>query len=83
VSAWVVVMHFIDVYWLVMPALHRKELDPHWLDLAALCAIGGCTTAYVAWLLGRVALVPTGASPGVPSGAEHALGAPVARSHRR
>jgi hypothetical protein len=83
VGAWLLVMHYLDIYWLVLPQLHPGGVHPHWLDLAALCAIGGCTTAYVAWLLGRVALVPTGASPGVPGGAEHALGAPVARSHRR
>lgn len=60
VSAWVVVMHFIDVYWLVMPALHRKELDPHWLDLAALFGIGGVVLAYGVWRFRGTAVAPVG-----------------------
>jgi hypothetical protein len=83
VGAWLLVMHYLDVYWLVLPQLDPGGVRPHWLDLAALCAIGGCTMAYAAWLLGRAALVPAGGSPGAPRGAEHGLGAPVARSHRR
>jgi hypothetical protein len=83
VGAWLLVMHYLDVYWLVLPQLYPGGVRPHWLDLAALCAIGGCTMAYAAWLLGRVAPVPADGSPGVPRGAEHGLGTPVARSQRR
>ena len=83
VGAWLLVMHYLDVYWLVLPQLDPGGVRPHWLDLAALCAIGGCTMAYAAWLLGRAALVSASDSPGVPRGAEHGLGTPVARSQRR
>jgi hypothetical protein len=40
-------MHYIDVYWLVMPVLHRA-LALHWLDLAAPCAVLGLATAATA-----------------------------------
>jgi hypothetical protein len=43
-GAWLVAMHYLDVYWLVMPALHRA-LAVHWLDLAAPCAVLGIATA--------------------------------------
>lgn len=83
VGVWLLVMHYLDVYWLVLPQLHPGGVHPHWLDLAALCAIGGCTMVYAARLLGRDARLTAVASPGVSGGAEHGLGAPVARSHRR
>jgi hypothetical protein len=83
VGAWLLVMHYLDVYWLVLPQLHPGGIHPHWLDLAALCAVGGCAVAYVTWLLGRAALVPAGVSAGVSGGAERGLGASIPRAHRR
>jgi len=46
-GAWLVAMHYVDVYWLVMPVLHRA-LELHWLDLAAPCAVLGLTAAVTA-----------------------------------
>jgi hypothetical protein len=53
VGAWLLVMHYVDVYWLVLPALHADGLHPHWLDLAALAAVGGIAVACAAWGFGR------------------------------
>jgi hypothetical protein len=53
VSGWLLVMHYLDVYWLVLPELHPDALHPHWLDLTALGAVGGTATAYGAWLRRR------------------------------
>lgn len=47
VGGWLVVMHYVDVMWLVMPVLHHT-LAPHWLDLAAPCAVLGLATAVTA-----------------------------------
>jgi len=44
-GAWIVVMHYVDVYWLVMPVLHGTP-EVHWLDLAAPCAVLGSATAF-------------------------------------
>ena len=47
VGGWLVVMHYVDVAWLVMPVLH-PQLSLHWLDLAAPCAVLGLATAATA-----------------------------------
>lgn len=51
VGAWIVLMHYVDLYWIVLPALRPAGFLPHWLDLAALVGVGGITTAFGAWRL--------------------------------
>jgi hypothetical protein len=46
-GAWMLLMHFVDVYWLIMPVHDPSGLRPHWLDLAAILFIGGLSSAYV------------------------------------
>lgn len=41
-SAWILLMHYVDLYWIAMPVLHREGARPHWLDLAAFLAVAGC-----------------------------------------
>lgn len=41
VAVWVLVAHYIDIYWLIMPNLTPQTIAIHWLDLAALLAIFG------------------------------------------
>jgi hypothetical protein len=57
-GAWLLTMHFVDLYWQVMPTLHPEGLRPSVLDAAAFLAIGGCFVAAVGWLMRRQALVP-------------------------
>jgi hypothetical protein len=57
-GAWLLVMHFLDLYWQVMPTLHPEGFRPSALDVAALAAIGGCFVAAASWLMRRHALVP-------------------------
>jgi len=57
-GAWVLAMHFIDLYWQVMPTLHPEGFRPSILDVAALLTVGGCFVAAASWLLRRQALVP-------------------------
>src|ERR671912_46718 len=40
-GAWLLVMHFVDLYWQVMPTLHPEGFRPSVLDVAAFAAIGG------------------------------------------
>jgi hypothetical protein len=49
ISIWILIMHYLDVYWLVLPQLHPHGAAPHWLDLAALLGVGGVATAVGAW----------------------------------
>lgn len=56
-GAWLVFMHWLDVYWLVLPALHGRGAAPHWLDLTAYLGVGGIAAGVAAWRLhGRLAL---------------------------
>lgn len=57
-GAWILTMHYVDLYWQIMPTLHPEGLSPSLLDLAALMAVGGCFVAAAGWLMRRNALVP-------------------------
>jgi hypothetical protein len=72
VGGLVVVAHLVDLYWMVMPALH-PTLAPHWLDLAALAGVlGPCVAVSALWLRGH-ALVPA-AAPGFALGVAYDAG---------
>jgi hypothetical protein len=57
-GTWLLAMHFLDLYWQIMPTLHPEGLRPSVLDVAAFLAIGGCFAAAASWLMRRQALVP-------------------------
>ena len=57
-GTWMLAMHFVDIYWQVMPTLHPEGVRPSILDVAALFAVGGCFVAAASWLMRRQALVP-------------------------
>ena len=57
-GAWLLAMHFLDLYWQVMPTLHPEGVRPSALDVAAFVAIGGSFVAAASWLMRRQALVP-------------------------
>jgi hypothetical protein len=59
-SAWMLLMHLVDVYWMVVPDLHGRAGRPGLLDGAALLMVGGAFVAVFAWLLARHPLVPVG-----------------------
>jgi hypothetical protein len=55
-GGWLLAMHYLDVYWLLMPELHASGVRVHWLDLATLGAVTGPALAFGAWQLRRHAL---------------------------
>jgi hypothetical protein len=57
-GGWLLAMHFVDLYWQVMPVLHPAGVRPSVLDVAAFLAVGGCFVAAAGWLMRRQALVP-------------------------
>lgn len=57
-GAWLLAMHFLDLYWQVMPTLHPQGFSPSVLDFAALVTVGGCFVAAASWLMRREALIP-------------------------
>jgi len=60
-AGWIVFAHLVDIYWMVIPALHPEGFAPHWLDLAALLGVLGLCAAWSgAWLRGHK-LIPEAA----------------------
>ena len=59
-AGWTVAMHFVDMYWLIMPTFSKAGIAASWMDLGALvCVIG--VTGLAFWLRLRTkALVPVG-----------------------
>jgi len=57
-ALWMLLMHLIDIYWLVMPTLYEHGPQPGLLTLTTWLGIGGLFLATVTWVLGRHALVP-------------------------
>ncbi len=57
-AAWLLFVHVVDVYWLVLPAASPGQLSLHWVDVAALLAVGGAFFGVFFLLMGRHALVP-------------------------
>jgi hypothetical protein len=41
VSVWLLIVHRIDIYWLVMPSLHHHGVHLSWMDGATIIGIGG------------------------------------------
>jgi hypothetical protein len=60
-AGWLLVMHVVEVYWLVMPYSNGGAgLDVHWMDLAALFAVGGIYLAVVFFRMSQHPLIPVG-----------------------
>jgi hypothetical protein len=63
-GAWLVVMHLVDIYWLVMPSPSPSHAGGgmllSWLDLAALAAVVGTAVAVAAWRQDGVPIIPQG-----------------------
>lgn len=57
-AAWVLVMQYTDLYWIAMPIFSKKGVTPHWIDLAALAAVGGSFALAFWWRLRAHALAP-------------------------
>jgi hypothetical protein len=60
VAAWVLVFHYADLYWLIMPALRPEGVEPSWLDAALLLTLASTCGVIVARACQARPLVPTG-----------------------
>lgn len=40
-AVWLLVMHWVDIYWLIMPTLHKHGFHLSWMDAALTIGIGG------------------------------------------
>jgi len=50
-SVWILAVHYVDIYWVVMPGLSPAGPRPSWMDLAAFLGVGGIS---VAWVVSRL-----------------------------
>ncbi|MBK8480414.1 MAG: quinol:cytochrome C oxidoreductase [Proteobacteria bacterium] len=57
-ALWLLALHYLDLYWLVMPVLHPAGAAFDLLDLTAFLGIGGLFVAFFLRQLQRHALVP-------------------------
>jgi hypothetical protein len=51
-GAWLLLMHYLDVYWMMMPDAPHGTALGYWLDLGALLLVGGASSA--TWAFRRV-----------------------------
>jgi hypothetical protein len=58
VAAWVLLMHWFDLYWVVVPEVSRTSAVPHLLDLTTLVGLGGLVVAFAAYRMRGRSLVP-------------------------
>lgn len=57
-GGWMLAMHYLDLYWLVMPTFRPESPAPTLLDLVAFLALGGVFLGALGLLMRRPALVP-------------------------
>jgi hypothetical protein len=57
VAAWILIVHFVDIYWLVMPTFYPDGVQFHWTTITAAAGIGLLAAAFgVSRLRGQYAL---------------------------
>ena len=60
-AIYLLVVHYIDVYWVMMPALRKEHsLAPHLVDLTAFVGVGAAAVACVIWRMRGRAAIPVG-----------------------
>jgi hypothetical protein len=57
-SFWLLLMHWLDMYWLVMPNLHHQNAHFSWMDAAAMAGIGGIFVRVFYGRLTKHSLIP-------------------------
>ena len=57
-AVWLLVAHYLDLYWLVMPKLSPQGISPHLLDLSCFLAVSGLFFAGIAYRARKVNLIP-------------------------
>jgi hypothetical protein len=59
-AAWVLVFHYVDLYWIIMPTLHPKGAQLDWRDASLLAMVSLATSAIIAQACRKRPLVPVG-----------------------
>jgi len=59
-AVWLLVMHVVEIYWLVMPNYNHGESTVSWIDFACLAGVVGVYLAVVFRNMTRYPLIPVG-----------------------
>lgn len=59
-AAWMLFVHYIDLYWIIMPNFRHEGVAGHWLDLTCLVGVWGVFIALLLHRLAGKALIPVG-----------------------
>lgn len=59
-AAWLLLMHYADVYWLIMGSFYLDGVQFHWLDVAALVALAPTFGLFFWMRLAKQYIVPVG-----------------------
>ena len=55
---WMLFVHYIDIYWVIMPNLHRRGFVYGWVDFFVLVGLGGLFVAGSIWTFSKASLYP-------------------------
>lgn len=58
IAAWILFIHYVDLYWVVMPAAGADRIGLHWTHLTAFVGVGGVSVAAALFLLRGTRPVP-------------------------
>jgi hypothetical protein len=58
VAIWLLLVHYVDIYWLVMPTLHPEGFTFRWTSAAAFLGVGLTAIAFAIWRLRGKLAVP-------------------------
>ena len=59
IAIWLVIMHFLDLYWIIMPTIFKKGINVTFLDLTLFLGIGCIYFSIFFKSLSKVNLIPT------------------------
>ncbi len=57
-AIWLMAVHFMDLYWLIMPVFYPHGIHVSLFDVATFLGLGGLFVASVAWVMRKSAIVP-------------------------
>jgi hypothetical protein len=58
ITVWLLLMHWVDIYWLVMPSHSEHGVSLSWMDAAAMLLVGGVSFWYLWRRLAAQPLLP-------------------------
>lgn len=58
IAVWLLIMHWFDMHWAIMPNLHKTGFSPSWMDAATMMGIGGIFLWYFWRQMAARAVIP-------------------------